>query len=85
MVAGSTLTLLPKEQEIHDLAKIRPILLFEVIRKFWASMVAKLVQRVTLISTGSNQSYTCLEGAHTDEPIFIIFWDIRRAFELIPK
>ncbi len=39
------MTLLPKNQGTHDLAKIRPISLFEVIRKLWAGMVAKRVQR----------------------------------------
>ncbi len=40
------ITLLPKEPGIHDLSKIRPISLFEVIRKMWAGMVAARVQRV---------------------------------------
>ena len=30
------MTLLPKEQGIHDLSKVRPISLFEIIRKMWA-------------------------------------------------
>ncbi len=40
------ITLLPKEPGIHDLSKIRPISLFEVIRKMWASMVSRRVQHV---------------------------------------
>ena len=40
------MTLLPKEPGIHDLSKIRPISLFEIIRKMWAGMVTTRVQRI---------------------------------------
>ncbi len=40
------MTFLPKEPGVHDLYKMRPIALFEVIRKMWAGMVASRVQRV---------------------------------------
>jgi hypothetical protein len=40
------MTLLPKEQGIHDLNKIRPISLFEIIRKLWAGMVANRIKRI---------------------------------------
>ncbi len=97
------MTLLPtKMQGTHDLAKIRPISLFEVIRKLWVGMVAKRVQRVWQghqllhpnqhgfrpqhgIHTAILHVLNRLEGAHIDEPLFITFWDIRRAFDSIPK
>ncbi len=40
------MTLLPKEPGQHDLSKIRPISLFEVIRKMWAGMVTTRIQRI---------------------------------------
>jgi hypothetical protein len=40
------MTLLPKEPGVHDLNKIRPISLFEVIRKMWAGMITTRVQRI---------------------------------------
>jgi hypothetical protein len=87
---------------MHDLAKTRPISLFEVIRKLWAGMVAKRVQRIwqkhRLLHPNQHGfrpqygTHTAilhvlnrLEGAHTDEPLFLTFWDIRRAFDSIPK
>jgi hypothetical protein len=96
------MTLLPKTQGTHDLAKIRPISLFEVIRKLWAGMVAKRVQRVwhehNLLHHNQHGfrpqhgTHTAilhvlnrLEDASLDKPLFITFWDIRRAFHSIPK
>lgn len=43
---GKTGTLLPKEPGTHDLSKIRPISLFEVIRKMCVGMTSTRVQRV---------------------------------------
>jgi hypothetical protein len=40
------MTLLAKEPGVHDLNKIRPILLFEVIRKMWSGMVTTRVQKI---------------------------------------
>lgn len=40
------MSLLPKESGVHELSKIRPISLFEVIRKMWAGMVTTRVQRI---------------------------------------
>ncbi len=40
------MTLLPKEPGNHDLNKIRPISLFEVMRKMWAGMVTIRIQRI---------------------------------------
>ncbi len=40
------MTLLPKEPGVHDLTKIRPISLFEIIRKFWAGMITTRVQQI---------------------------------------
>jgi hypothetical protein len=40
------MTLLPKEPGVHDLSKIRPISLFEIIRKLLAGMVTTRVQKI---------------------------------------
>jgi hypothetical protein len=40
------MTLLPKELGAHNFNKVRPISLFEVIRKMWAGMVTTRVQRI---------------------------------------
>jgi hypothetical protein len=96
------MTLLPKEQGSHDLNKIRPISLFEIIRKICAGMVAKRVHRVWQkhdllhphqygfrpqhgTHTAILHVLNILEGVNVDKPLFITFWDIRRAFDSIPK
>jgi hypothetical protein len=96
------ITLLPKEPGIHDLTKIRPISLFEVIRKMWASMVSRRVQHVWQdfkILHPNQHGFRWQRGTHTailhlldqleianeGPPIHLTMWDIRRAFDSVPK
>ncbi len=77
-------------------------ILYEVICKLWAGMVAKRVQRIwhkhNLLNPNQHgfrpqhgthtailHVFNRLEDARLDEPLFITFWDIRRAFDLIAK
>ena len=95
-------TLLPKEQGNHDLAKIRPISLFEIIRKLWASMVTRRVQQVWhkhSVLHPHQHGFRPQHGTHTailhvlnkleeanhTTPLHITFWDIRRAFDSVPR
>jgi hypothetical protein len=96
------MTLLPKEPGIHDLNKIRPISLFEVIRKMWAGMVTTRVQRIWHahgLLHPNQHGFRNQNGTHTailqvlnhleqvggEVPTHITFWDIRRAFDSVPK
>ncbi len=90
------MTLLPKEPGTHDLNKIRPISLFEVIRKMWAGMVTTRVQRIWqahgLLHPQQHGTHTAilqvlnhLEHVGNDIPTHMTFWDIRRAFDSVPK
>ncbi len=77
------MSLLPKEPGVHDLNKIRPISLFEVIRKMWAGMIASRVQHGT--HSAILQVLNHLEQAGGTDPTHLTFWDIRRAFDSVPK
>ncbi len=96
------MTLLPKEPGIHDLNKIRPISLFEVIRKMWAGIVTTRIQRIWHAHglLHPNQHGFCNQhGTHTailqvlnhleqvggEVPTHITVWDIRRAFDSVPR
>ena len=96
------MTLLPKEPGHHDLSKIRPISLFEIIRKLWAGMVTTRVQRIWHahgILHPHQHGFRTQHGTHTailqvlnhlehvgdSLPTHITFWDIRRAFDSVPK
>jgi hypothetical protein len=96
------ITFLLKEPGIHDLSKIRPISLFEIIRKMWPSMVFRRVQRVWQdfnILHPNQHGFRWQRGTHTavyyllnqlelaneGPPIHLTMWDIRRAFESVPK
>jgi hypothetical protein len=96
------MTLLPKEPGVHDLSKIRPISLFEIIRKLWAGMVTSRVQRIWHAHgllhpnqhgfrtqhgthTAIIQVLNHLEEAGSTTPTHLTFWDIRRAFDSVPK
>ena len=96
------MTLLPKEPGVHDLNKIRPISLFEVIRKMWAGMVASRVQRVWHrhgLLHPNQHGFRMKHGTHSailqvlnhleqvggTVPTHLTFWDIRRAFDSVPK
>ncbi len=63
------MTLLPKEQGVHDLSKIRPISLFEIIRKMWAAgMVTTRVQRISHahgILHPNQHGFRTQHGTHT--------------------
>ena len=96
------MTLLPKEPGIHDLGKIRPISLFEVIRKMWAGMVTTRIQRIWHkhgLLHSHQHGFRTQHGTHTailevlnhlehvgsSHPTHLTFWDIRRAFDSVPK
>jgi hypothetical protein len=96
------MTLLPKEPGTHDLNKIRPISLFEVIRKLWAGMVTSRIQRIWHqhgLLHANQHGFRTQHGTHTailhvlnhlesvggSSPTHITFWDIRRAFDSVPK
>lgn len=89
------MTLLPKEPGVHDLSKIRPISLFEVIiQKMWAGIVTTRVQSIWhshgLLHTnqhGFRTQYVLnhLQRVGSSSPTHSTFWDFRRAFDLVPK
>jgi hypothetical protein len=97
------MTLLPKEPDVHDLSKIRPMSLFEIIRKLWAGMVTSRVQRIWhahgIFLHPHQHGFRTQHGTHTailqvlnhlehvgnDLPTHLTFWDIRRAFDSVPK
>jgi len=97
------LKLAPKVAGRTELTNMRPISLYEIIRKIWTTMVAKRINLVwhqektlhraqygyqldngvhmALINTLSQ-----IEGANIDkETKYLTFWDIRRAFDSIPR
>ncbi len=96
------MTLLPKEIGVNDLSKIRPISLFENIRKLWAGMVSRRVQRIwneNDVLHPNQHGFRWQRGTHTAllhllnqlekadilEPVYLTMWDIRRAFDSVPK
>jgi hypothetical protein len=96
------MTLLPKEPGNHDLTKIRPISLFEVLRKLCAGMVTSRIQRIWhshkllhprqhgfraqhITHTTILQVLNHLEMVGNSSPTHITFWDIRRAFDSVPR
>ncbi len=87
---------------VHDLSKIRPISLFENIRKLWAGMVSRRIQAIwnrdNLLHSNQHGfrwqrgTHTAvihllnqLELADTLYPVYLTMWDIRRAFDSVPK
>ncbi len=95
------MTLLPKEPGVHDLSKIRPIFLFEVIGKMRAGMVTTRIQRIwhAGLLHSHQHGFLMQHGTHTAilevlnhfkhvrtaHPTHLTFWDIRRAFDSVPK
>jgi hypothetical protein len=96
------MTLLPKINGVNDLSKVRPISLFENIRKLWAGMVSRRVQSIwhkhNLLHPNQH-GFRWQRGTHTAvlhllnqleladnaEPTYLTMWDIRRAFDSVPK
>ena len=97
------IALAPKIPGNDQLDNMRPISLYEIVRKVWTTIIAKRINRVwhelgllhpsqygyTLDNGTQMALYTVIneiEGA-TDrqEPKFVTFWDIRRAFDSIPR
>jgi hypothetical protein len=97
------LKLAPKVAGNSDLSNMRPISLYEIIRKVWTTIVAKrinLVWHTNKVLHPSRYGYQLdngvhmalfntinqIEGARMDkETKHITFWDIRRAFDSIPR
>ncbi len=96
------MTLFLKEPGNHDLNKIRPISLFEVMRKMWAGMVTTRIQRIWHLHKllhPRQHGFRAQHGTHTailqvlnhleevghSSPTHITFWDIRRAFDSVPR
>lgn len=88
------MTLLPKEPGVHDLTKIRPISLFEVIRKlcgreWYKHHLLHPHQQGFRMQHGTHsailQVLNHLEQVGGTVPTHLTFWDIRRAFDSVPK
>ena len=97
------LKLAPKIAGNSDLSNMRPISLYEIIRKVWTTIVAKrinLVWHTNKVLHPAQYGYQLdngvhmalfntinqIEGARMDkETKHITFWDIRRAFDSIPR
>ena len=95
--------LAPKIAGSSDLANMRPISLYEVIRKVWTTTIARRIHLVWhnnnvlnpaqhgyRLDQGTHMALirvlNIIEGAHHDKtPTTITFWDIRRAFDSIPR
>jgi hypothetical protein len=96
------MTLLPKVAGETDLSKIRPISLFENIRKLWAGMVSRRIQTIwnkENLLHANQHGFRWQRGTHTAvlhllnqlelaeslDPVYLTMWDIRRAFDSVPK
>jgi len=95
--------LAPKVPGSNDLNHMRPISLYEVIRKVWTTTVARRIHLVwhhSGILNPAQYGYrldngilmplynllNAIERAHsTDTPTLLTFWDMRRAFDSIPR
>jgi hypothetical protein len=102
-IKDKKIKLAPKVPGNSDLKNMRPISLYEVIRKVWTTTVAKRIHRVlhdaNVLHAGQGgyrhdqgtmmpilRVINRIEGAiHTDTATHLTFWDIKRAFDSIPR
>ena len=95
--------LAPKVLGSNELANMRPISLYEVLRKVWTTTIAKRIHTIwhhRKLLNPAQYGYrlnngilmplynliNSIEKAHCDgTPTLITFWDIRRAFDSIPR
>lgn len=95
--------LAPKVIGSNDLHHMRPISLYEVIRKVWTTTIAKRIHLIWdqhRLLNSAQYGYrlnngilmplynllNSIEQAHRQStPTLITFWDIRRAFDSIPR
>lgn len=95
--------LVPKVPGSSELNNMRPISLYEVVRKVWTTTIARrihLVWHTNNVLNPAQHGYRLdqgthmalirvldiIEGAHNNNtPTAITFWDIRRAFDSIPR
>jgi hypothetical protein len=95
--------LAPKIPGNDQLDNMRPISLYEIIRKIWTTIVARRINRVWhekgllhdaqygyRLDNGTQMALfnviNEIEGANVrQETKFVTFWDIRRAFDSVPR
>ena len=95
--------LAPKVAGSNDLNHMRPISLYEVLRKVWTTTIAKrihLIWHTRQLLNPAQYGYRLDNGIlmplynllnkiehaqQTDTPTIITFWDMRRAFDSIPR
>jgi len=95
--------LAPKVANSNDLNHMRPISLYEIVRKVWTTTVAKRIHLIWhhhRLLNPAQYGYrhdngilmplynllNTIEGAHTKAtPTLITFWDMKRAFDSIPR